>query len=206
MAELINNKEKEILEAAEEEFMSKGFDGAKTQSIAKAAGVTHAMLHYYFRTKEHLFEMVFENKVSLIAGSFVNILDDGVNYEDAIEKLIRAHFRFLKANPRLINFVLYEVRNNKERRELLFSVVSPLILKVFNKLKAMTETEIEKGTIRAVDPLKLLENIISVNLMTFIIYPIARDFIPDKTKRHYEQLLKEKEDSNVDYILHYLHK
>ena len=41
--------ESEILKAAEQEFMLKGFDGAKTTSIAHAAGVTHAMLHYYFR-------------------------------------------------------------------------------------------------------------------------------------------------------------
>ena len=50
--------ESEILKAAEQEFMLKGFDGAKTTSIAHAAGVTHAMLHYYFRTKEQLFERI----------------------------------------------------------------------------------------------------------------------------------------------------
>ena len=45
------NKESEILAAAEQEFIAKGYDGARTTSIAQAAGVTHAMLHYYFRTK-----------------------------------------------------------------------------------------------------------------------------------------------------------
>ena len=45
----MRNKEQAILEAAEREFIAKGFAGARTTSIAEAAGVTHAMLHYYFR-------------------------------------------------------------------------------------------------------------------------------------------------------------
>lgn len=46
------NTEQAILKAAEKEFLKKGFSGSKTTEIAKAAGVTHAMLHYYFRTKK----------------------------------------------------------------------------------------------------------------------------------------------------------
>lgn len=61
--------ESEILKAAEQEFMLKGFDGTKTTSIAHAAGVTHAMLHYYFRTKEQLFERILTEKVQLMSES-----------------------------------------------------------------------------------------------------------------------------------------
>ena len=50
MTETTKTKEQAILAAAEQEFLAKGFDGARTTSIAAAAGVTHAMLHYYFRT------------------------------------------------------------------------------------------------------------------------------------------------------------
>ena len=52
-------KERLILEAAEDEFITKGYNGAKTTEIAKKAGVTHAMLHYYYRTTENLFQKVF---------------------------------------------------------------------------------------------------------------------------------------------------
>ena len=48
--EIIQSKESQILEAAEKEFLTKGYNGARTTSIAKEAGVTHAMLHYYFRS------------------------------------------------------------------------------------------------------------------------------------------------------------
>lgn len=63
------NKEHEILVAAEQEFLTKGFDGARTTSIAQAAGVTHAMLHYYFRTKEQLFERIVDDKFAQMSHS-----------------------------------------------------------------------------------------------------------------------------------------
>ena len=55
-----------ILEAADAEFLEKGYDGTTTASIAARAKVTHAMLHYYFQTKENLFEMFIHGKMSLV--------------------------------------------------------------------------------------------------------------------------------------------
>ena len=67
MKEETSNTEQSILKAAEKEFLKKGFSGSKTTEIAKEAGVTHAMLHYYFRTKENLFNKVFEEKARQLA-------------------------------------------------------------------------------------------------------------------------------------------
>ena len=53
------NTEQAIMEAAEKEFLDKGYTLTKTTEIARIAGVNHAMLHYYFRTKDNLFEKVF---------------------------------------------------------------------------------------------------------------------------------------------------
>lgn len=56
-------KEEEILIAAEEEFFNNGYDATSTATIAKRAGVTHAMVNYYFRTKEKLFMQILDNHV-----------------------------------------------------------------------------------------------------------------------------------------------
>ena len=61
-----NDTESRILQAAEREFFEKGYAGARTASIAEAAGVTHAMLHYYFRTKDKLFERIVSEKISIL--------------------------------------------------------------------------------------------------------------------------------------------
>ena len=70
------NKEKTILLAAEQEFLEKGFEGARTVSIAQKAGVTHAMLHYYFRTKEQLFKKILDEKMQLFTASVLNAISD----------------------------------------------------------------------------------------------------------------------------------
>lgn len=57
------NTEQNILDAAEAIFLEKGYSGTTTTEIAKRAGVNHAMLHYYYRTKENLFEIIFEKQV-----------------------------------------------------------------------------------------------------------------------------------------------
>ena len=67
-------REAAILKAAEEEFLTKGYAGARTTEIAKVAGVSHTMLHYYFRTKENLFNCVYEQKVKLLSES-ISVLD-----------------------------------------------------------------------------------------------------------------------------------
>ena len=82
-----DNTEQAILQAAETEFLDKGFALAKTTEIAKQAGVTHAMLHYYYRTKEKLFERVFQEKVDLMAHSLVATLDDGKPFLKQMEDL-----------------------------------------------------------------------------------------------------------------------
>ncbi len=82
-----DNTEQAILQTAETEFLDKGFALAKTTEIAKQAGVTHAMLHYYYRTKEKLFERVFQEKVDLMAHSLVATLDDGKPFLKQMEDL-----------------------------------------------------------------------------------------------------------------------
>ena len=80
MAETVSNNnppdtESRILIAAEQEFMAKGYAGARTTSIAEAAGVTHAMLHYYFRTKDKLFERIIAEKTALLKELMLGSID-----------------------------------------------------------------------------------------------------------------------------------
>ena len=101
MKEETSNTEQSILKAAEKEFLKKGFSGSKTTEIAKEAGVTHAMLHYYFRTKENLFNKVFEEKAKQLADTFLSRVDESLPFLEKIKCFIEAHFDLLTANPEL---------------------------------------------------------------------------------------------------------
>lgn len=102
---ILQNKEQAILEAAEQEFLAKGFDGARTTSIARTAGVTHAMLHYYFHTKEQLFDRILEKIFGQISEVLSDIFIDNepISYE-SIERLLN----FVTINSDLPLFLIRE--------------------------------------------------------------------------------------------------
>ena len=108
MGENINqSKEIQILEAAEHEFLAKGYDGARTTSIAKIAGVTHAMLHYYFRTKEQLFEQIIDKKMSEITPMLTYLFKKKkLPLTERIKEAVSVHFDFIIDNPDLPRFLI----------------------------------------------------------------------------------------------------
>ena len=114
----MRNKEQAILEAAEREFIAKGFAGARTTSIAEAAGVTHAMLHYYFRTKEQLFERILDEKMRLMGESVLAAFGQpGLPLAERLRDGIERHFDFIMANPDMPRFIVNEVFSRPERYE-----------------------------------------------------------------------------------------
>ena len=125
--------ESRILQAAEEEFLLKGLEGARTTAIAERAGVTHAMLHYYFRTKNmlfdisriaHLFERIIEEKMRN-AGNIMQavfVLGD-MPLMERVKRGVEQHFDFIAANPNLPRFVIQEIYSHPERHEIMRSQV-----------------------------------------------------------------------------------
>lgn len=193
------NNEKLILQAAEEEFISKGYSGTKTTSIAQKAGVTHAMLHYYYRTKENLFQKVFQQKAQLIASSFETIFDEELPLEQSIKSLVEKHFDFVIANGQLINFVLHEVHVNKENGKTLRTIVFSKISPIMKRFENMINREISSGTIKAhIKPMELFANIITLNLSAFLSTAIMGETQLITLSDDY---LKERKENNVQYIL-----
>jgi AcrR family transcriptional regulator len=120
-----NNKltEEKIFEAATEEFVDKGMDGARMQDIATRAGINKALLHYYFRTKDHLFDAVFEMIARKIMKRFSPVFDENFSFEDKIRFFFREHISFLQENPKLPGFILNEINRNPARIKKLLSSV-----------------------------------------------------------------------------------
>ena len=115
------NKEQDILKAAEKLFAEKGFKGATTTLIAAQAGVTHAMLHYYFRTKDQIFLKVFDTYLEEILQSLKSIMVTDIFQPDLIRKTTEICFDFFSAHSGQLSLLL-EVA--KERPDLMESYVS----------------------------------------------------------------------------------
>ena len=195
-----NDNERLILQAAEEEFMQKGYNGAKTTAIAAKAGVTHAMLHYYYRTKENLFQKVFSAKVQQVVQPFKELLenDKSITLEKAIHDFIHLHFSFLKANPFLINFVYNEVISNPTNRKTAIKAIYPTMSHLYDRVASLINAEVEAGNITKIKPLQLILNILSLNVATFMAYPLIAE---NMSQEQAELFLQERESSNISFIL-----
>ncbi|MPN37397.1 hypothetical protein SDC9_184914 [bioreactor metagenome] len=145
------NTKQIILEAAESEFLEKGYDGARTTQIAKRAGVTHAMVHYYFGTKRNIFNEVFFDKIYTLAKSFLNVFTQKKNFFDTVKNIVEMHFEFLAKHPNLLSFLYSEVVNDEKNRAILVDTLLPTIKEnVLDNVNTLLETEIKKGTIHEI--------------------------------------------------------
>ena len=106
-----------ILEAADAEFLEKGYDGTTTASIAARAKVTHAMLHYYFQTKENLFEMFVQKKMALVKEAICPPARTATpgNLAEQVRYIVSHHMDFLFSHPELPKFMLKEICFNRDR-------------------------------------------------------------------------------------------
>jgi AcrR family transcriptional regulator len=193
-----------IMEAAEAEFLEKGFDNAKTTAIAQRAGVTHAMLHYYFGTKLSLFQTVFNNKIQLIADRLILKKDLNMTFFEVIEDLVSSHFDFVSQNVQLIVFVLNEMTARPENRDVLLKILYPKVMGILERIEPLLKEEVAKGTIHPVNPIHLLLNIVALNGATFLVFPLVKGgYVQDEV---YDKLLEERKESNVQFIIRSLKK
>src|SRR5690349_19040864 len=81
-----------ILAAAERLLAGSGLDGARTEGIAAEAGVNKALLYYYFKSKDALYEAVLENQVREFYERATEILDSGGRPRDVVLAYVGMHF------------------------------------------------------------------------------------------------------------------
>ena len=200
------SKEQQILAAAEQEFLTRGYDGARTTSIAQAAGVTHAMLHYYFRTKEQLFERIVDEKFETMSHSMFAIMGDpSLPIVERIKGGIEAHFDFVAQNPLLPRFVINEIISRPERYDVLNKRVGAIINNVYPSLQSEINRSAERGEIERVDIKMLFISIMSLNIFTFLAYPFMEPLMGELMVNR-ERFLAERKAENIETILRRIKK
>ncbi len=200
MKEDDKSMEFQILEAAEKLFLKQGYAKTSTGQIAKLAGCNQALVHYYYRTKDNLFEKVFEEKVGMIAANILNTGGNISNVEERIAQIVSFHFNFLKQNPMLPQFVLNEISSNPDRLQSLVDRLKVYMIPILTHLETELKKEIEKGTIRPILATDLLITILSLNIMPFLVKPVLQRAlnIPD---RNFEKILEERQKEVIETVL-----
>ncbi|MDR2414897.1 MAG: TetR/AcrR family transcriptional regulator [Odoribacteraceae bacterium] len=192
--------EQVIMAAAEAEFMEKGFAATKTTAIARRAGVTHAMLHYYFRTKENLFDQVFRKKLQLMAESFYMVFDQDIPFLEKIRRGVTMHFDFLAANPRLPLFVLREIVDNPGREESVREVLLPVFSSAVARLQTILDAEIARGGVAPVTALEVTLNMVSMNVFAFASLPLTM-MLSGTAASERERFLETRKEQIIQQVL-----
>lgn len=161
--------EEKILEAASEVFTEKGFSGTRTRDIAEKAGINLALLNYYFRSKEKLFEQVMKIKVVLLFGKIFPILsNEKTSLEEKIDLASEKYFEILSKNPNLPLFVISEIQKKNSN----ISKIIP-INKIFENSVVIKQIKEKRPEI---NPLHYLVNFLAMTIFPFVAKPVFNAF------------------------------
>ncbi len=186
-----------ILNAAEEEFMEKGYGNAKMMSIAARAGVSHSMLHYYYRSKENLFQRIFNEKARLITEILEGVYSKDLSLKEIISQFIRKQFNLMMENERFIWFVIDELIHNEENLMKVIDIVRPKMSDYLSWFNGLLEKEIEEGHVRRISVRSLIMDILSLNASSFLCIPALKKLAPELDLNEF---LLERREENVEFI------
>ncbi len=193
----IENPEEEILNAAKDIFQQKGMAGARMQEIADKAKINKALLHYYYRSKQLLFEAVFKNAFNLLAPQIEKVLNDDTDLFEKIRNFTNNYVSFVIKHPCLPNFVIQELNRNPEFIEKLKASEN---FPSTEKFKLQVITAINEGKIRTIESEQLLINIIAMNIFPFIGEPLLMA-LTNVDKKKYDELLQNRKTEAAEFII-----
>ena len=195
------NLEQQILAVAEELFIANGFDGTSTTTIAQKVGCNQALIHYYFRTKENLFQQIFVRKFEATITHLLEPLTSELPFNEKITNCINIYFDLLQNNRQLPSCIIHELAFNPQRREFIRNrfIKNPIRQNVYYRFSETIENEIQQGNIRQIEPFDLIFNIISLCLFTFITLPIYTDLL-ERTPEQVEEYINHRRQEIITQI------
>jgi len=195
--------EEKIFEAATDVFVEKGLDGARMQDIADHAGINKALLHYYFRTKDKLFNAVFEMIAKKIFKKFAPVFDDDLNLEEKIRFFFREHISFLQANPRLPGFLLNEVNRNPARIKKLLNNID--FNNIWLQLYKQHKNELQKYNISQETLPQIMISMAAMSVFPFAARGILESILGN-LGLNFNEFMEERKTFAADFVINALKK
>ena len=188
-----------ILESAKELFLQNGYEAVSTTQVAKKAGCNQALVHYYYRTKQKLFKIIFQEEIERMFMRLKEIPQDDISIEDFISKVIDTQLEFMKENKNAPLFLIGELRNNPEILELLPENMSQYSKEILNRMRAFIKLKQSKGELQAIDVEDLLLDILSLNVFPIMtqsfflkvwgMQPQEQDIFLERRKEHIKKVI-----------------
>ena len=190
-------KEKEIDQSTEEKikaaayklFTQKGYAGTRTRDIAEESGINLALLNYYFRSKEKLFDLIMaDNMKQFMFGIFAITNDETTGYEEKFTRIVNAYIDMLTVQPDMPIFVLSEIRYDPsgliEKMKLDNTIMNSHLMK---QLKQASD----EGEIEEINPIHILMNLLGLTIFPFIGSPLLKK-IGGMGDEHFMAMMQER--------------
>jgi TetR/AcrR family transcriptional regulator len=196
MPKVDSDAEEKIKEAAKKVFIQKGFDGATFKDISQEANVNVALLNYYFRSKEKLFQEVFDESFFLFVRLIGQILEQDLPLEVKIYTMVDKYTDLMLQNPLMPMFITSEIQRNPDKVAQHLGIFdNPKIF--FSK---QLEMEAEKGNIRKIDAEQF-----EMCLLGLILFPfLGRAMMGMKGVEDFEQFVLERKKIIPEMMMAYL--
>ncbi len=182
------NTEQKIFDAATELFLEKGVDRTSVREIAAKAGINLALMNYYFRSKENLFDAIFSMLVKKNSEELIRILNSDIGLYDKIRQYVHVYIDMLSENPLLVSFVMAILHRSRERITEMRAISSLYATEQFSR---QLIEEGKKGNIRLTDPTHFF-----VDMLSLIAFPFAiKMLVMDRnniTEEEFKEFIKER--------------
>ncbi|HEY6249951.1 MAG TPA: TetR/AcrR family transcriptional regulator [Candidatus Angelobacter sp.] len=162
-----------ILTAALEEFAHKGVAGARTDEIARHAGVNKALLYYYFKDKEGLYAAVLEQVFAGLATQVTAALErTDLGPRQKLLLYVQTHFDFMGDSPLFPRVLQREFMGIGRATATLGSrVLERYGRPIYSRLTKLIEEGCDAGEFRACDPAQTVTSIFGVIIYYFVSIP-----------------------------------
>ena len=190
--------EQRIIEAARKVFTQRGFDGARMQEIADEAGINKALLHYYFRSKEKLFEVIFADLLGKFQVAFQAIFASDKSFTEKIRLMVETDIDILMRYPDMPLFVISEIARNPQK--IAGRVSGAGLSGMVEEFARQVRSAARRGEIRKADPLELLINILALNRFPFVGKPMIRA-IAELSEESFLAMMKRRKKQVADLVI-----
>ncbi len=195
-----NQTETAILEAARRVFTQRGFDGARMDEIAKAAGINRALLHYYFRSKDKLFDLVFAQRAREFFLGLVGIISGPGNLEEKIRAIVAHDIDMIRSQPDLPIFIMQELTQHPDRLVRMAAESGANPSHMMKAFKLVVKEAIDKKQIRPIDAGQLLINVMSLCVYPFIAKPMVKA-VQELDDKQFEKMILRRKQEIVEFVM-----
>ena len=201
MAQEDVSRQDEILAAAQQEFINEGFSGARLQGIADNIGVTKAMIHYYFDTKDNLFAEVYRDASQKLISGLMDTLEESTPLFQKIEEFIDQAINRFNEHDELVGFVVNELDRHPEKTTDIFRAARAYDSSIFDE---QLEEAASNYEIAPAQSNQVVANMLSLCLFPFIGKSFLKEILGSQGEDTYEQFLKQRREVIKDTIINSL--